>query len=145
VFWGVLLVIVFNRMIFHAPIPARLYPTLFILIAPPAVGFIAYVRLTGGLDSFGRIMYYAALFLTLLLVSQINRLVRLEFFLSWWAYSFPLAAITIATTVMYEQTGEGFFETAAYGLLGTVSVLVVFLATRTTLAVLAKEICVEEG
>jgi len=90
-------------------------------------------------------MYYAALFLTLLLVSQINRFVRLEFFISWWAYSFPLAAITIATMVMYEQTGEGFFETAAYALLATVSVLVVFLATRTTLAVLAKEICVEEG
>ncbi|MEA2002238.1 MAG: SLAC1 anion channel family protein [Actinomycetota bacterium] len=145
VFWGVLLVIVFNRMIFHAPIPARLFPTLFILIAPPAVGFIAYVRLTDGLDAFGRIMYYAALFLTLLLVSQIDRFTRLEFFLSWWAYSFPMAAITIATMVMFEQTGERFFETAAYVLLVMVTVLVVFLATRTTMAVLAKEICVEEG
>jgi len=46
----VLLTIVFNRVLFHQPLPERLMPTLFILIAPPAVGFIAYVRLTGGVD-----------------------------------------------------------------------------------------------
>jgi tellurite resistance protein len=144
-FWGVLLAIVFYRMIFHAPLPARLLPTLFILIAPPAVGFISYTRLAGGLDSFGRILYYAALFLTLLLVTQVSRFLRLEFFLSWWAYSFPMAAITIATMVMYEQTGDAFFESAAYLLLGAVSLLVAALAVRTGQAIRARMICVEEG
>jgi tellurite resistance protein len=144
-FWGVLLAIVFYRMIFHAPLPNRLLPTMFILIAPPAVGFIAYIRLTGPLDSFARILYYAALFLTLLLITQIHRFARLEFYLSWWAYSFPMAAITIATMVMYEQTGEGFFEIAAYALLAAVSVLVLFLIVRTLRAIAGKEICVEEG
>ena len=37
------------------PLPERLLPTVFILIAPPAVGFIAYVRLTGGVDVFAQI------------------------------------------------------------------------------------------
>lgn len=143
-FWIVLLAIVFNRMIFHSPLPNRLLPTMFILIAPPAVGFIAYIRLTGSLDPFSRILYYAALFLTLLLLTQANRFARLEFYLSWWAYSFPMAAITIATMVMYEKTGESFFEITAYALLTMVSLLVMFLIGRTARAVARKEICVEE-
>ncbi|MDZ7809277.1 MAG: hypothetical protein U5L11_02915 [Arhodomonas sp.] len=36
------------RMIFHQPLPARLMPTLSILVAPPAAGFLSYLRLTGG-------------------------------------------------------------------------------------------------
>jgi len=143
-FWIVLLAIVFYRMIFHSPLPNRLLPTMFILIAPPAVGFIAYIRLTGSLDPFSRILYYAALFLTLLLLTQANRFARLEFFLSWWAYSFPMAAITIATMVMYEMTGESFFEIAGYVLLTMVSLLVLFLIGRTARAIARKEICVEE-
>ena len=64
----ILLTIIFYRVLFHHPIDERLMPTLFILIAPPAVGFIAYTRLTGGeLDTFARVLYYSGLFLTLLL------------------------------------------------------------------------------
>lgn len=144
-FWIVLLAIVFYRIIFHTPMPARLLPTMFILIAPPAVGFIAYMRLTGSLDPFARIMYYAALFLTLLLLTQVNRFARLEFYLSWWAYSFPMAAITIATLVMYENTELIFFKTSGYVLLTAVSLLVLFLIARTTRSIAAREICVEEG
>lgn len=143
-FWLVLLAIVFYRIFFHTPLPARLLPTLFILIAPPAVGFIAYLRLTSSIDPFARIMYYSALFLTLLLLTQASRFIRLEFYLSWWAYSFPMAAITIATMVMYEKTSLAFFEVASYVLLAAVSVLVAFLIVRTARAIAAGEICVEE-
>ncbi|CAA6826196.1 MAG: C4-dicarboxylate transporter/malic acid transport protein, partial [uncultured Thiotrichaceae bacterium] len=103
-FWVVLLTIIFYRILFHTPIDARLLPTLFILIAPPAVGFLAYMKLTGGeLDAFARFLYFSGLFLTILLFSQANRFARLQFALSWWAYSFPTAAITIASFVMYEK------------------------------------------
>ena len=72
-FWVILLVIFFNRIIFHNPLPNKLLPTLFILIAPPAIGFISYVKLTGGLNEFGRILYYFALspLITALLSHQI--------------------------------------------------------------------------
>ncbi|HPC47486.1 MAG TPA: SLAC1 anion channel family protein, partial [Deltaproteobacteria bacterium] len=49
VMWGVLLAIVLSRAIFHRSLPEKLLPTLFILMAPPSVGFLVYVRLTGGL------------------------------------------------------------------------------------------------
>jgi tellurite resistance protein len=143
-FWPVLLTIIFYRVIFHGSLPDRLLPTLFILIAPPAVGFLSYVRLTGGLDMLALLFYYSALFFTLLLLAQLAWFARLKFFLSWWAYSFPLAAITVATFVMYEQSGKLLFARLASILLGVATVVIIGLFLRTALAVGRKEICVEE-
>ena len=52
IFWLVLLSLVMNRLIFHDPLPERLQPSLVILIAPPSVGFLAWVELVGGVDAF---------------------------------------------------------------------------------------------
>jgi tellurite resistance protein len=143
-FWLVLLTIIIYRTVFHQPLPAKLLPTLFILIAPPAVGFISWLQLNGSVDAFGRILYYAAIFLTLMLLTQAGRFVRLQFFLSWWAYSFPMAAITIATLLMYQQTQLAFFKGLSLLLLALLSVLIITLVLKTIQAVLRKEICVEE-
>ncbi|MBK1700882.1 SLAC1 anion channel family protein [Thiococcus pfennigii] len=141
-FWLVLFTIIFYRVLFHHPLPERLMPTFFILIAPPAVGFIAYTQLTDSLDPFARLLYYSGLFLTLLLATQIRRFVRLPFFLSWWAYSFPLAAITIATLTMYTQTGAVAFVALGWLLLALVSLVVAYLSLRTVLAVVRRQVCV---
>ena len=39
-FWIILFSIILNRIIFHNPFAAKFMPTMFILIAPPAIGFI---------------------------------------------------------------------------------------------------------
>ncbi len=143
-FWIVLLTIVMNRLFFHEPLPERLTPTLFILIAPPAVGFIAWVKLQGGeIDAFARILYYVGLFLTLLLASNALRFFRIRFFLSTWAYSFPLAAITVATLVMAERMG-GLFVPLGWLLLAVLSTVLLLLTLRTAQGVLRGEICVPE-
>lgn len=144
VFWLVLMTIVFYRIIFHNPLPDKLAPTLFILIAPPAVGFIAYLHLTGTLDAFARILYFTALFTTLLLFTQLTKFARLKFFLSWWAYSFPLAAMTIATLVMAEITGAPWYEWLGMGLFAVLNLVVALLVVRTLEAMLRGLICVEE-
>lgn len=143
-FWPVLLTIIFYRVIFHGSLPERLMPTLFILIAPPAVGFLSYLRLTGHVDAFAHVLYHAALFFTLLLLFQARWFLRLKFFLSWWAYSFPLAAVTVATLAMFHHTQETFYLRLAGILLGIASVVIAGLLARTLLAVLKREICVEE-
>ena len=143
-FWLILLVIVFNRVLFHHPIESHLMPTLFILIAPPAVGFIAYLKLVGELDSFGRILYFAGLFLTLLLFTQIRRFLGLRFFLSWWAYSFPLAAIGIASLTLFVQTDQAFYLQLGTGLITLLSGVVVVLLTQTAMAIGRRAICVAE-
>jgi tellurite resistance protein len=144
VFWLPLLTIILYRVIFHASMPERLMPTLFILIAPPAVGLISYVKLTGEVDAFAQILYHSALFFTLLLFTQIRHFANLKFFLSWWAYSFPLAAITIASLVMFEHNGNMLFLRLSGILLGITTVVIAGLLVRTALAVKRQEICVEE-
>ena len=144
-FWLVLLTIIFYRVIFHHPLPERLVPTFFILIAPPAVGFISYVNLAGDIDGFARVLYYAALFLTLLLAAQFFRFARLKFFLSWWAYSFPLAAITVASFVMYSHTGLTMHRIVAVLLLAVLSLIIALLVYNTAQAIARREICVEEA
>ena len=144
VFWLVLMTIVMNRLFFHEPLPERLTPTLFILIAPPAVGFIAWVKLNGGeIDAFARILYYVALFLTLLLASNALRFFRLRFFLSTWAYSFPLAAMTIATLIMAEKIG-GVFVPLGWLLLTVLTIVLTLLTVRTAQGMTRGEICVPE-
>ncbi len=143
-FWIILMAIVFNRMLFHDPLPAMLMPTLFILIAPPAVGFSAYMKLNGGqLDAFAHVLYYLALFFTLLMAMDLPRFARLPFFLSWWAYSFPSAAMTIATFIMAEKTGAPFFQVLSLVMLALLSLLIVLLAVKTIQAIMARKICVE--
>lgn len=122
----------------------RLQPTLFILIAPPAVGFIAYVELVGGLDAFARVLYYTGLFLTVLLLTQLPRLARLNFYLSWWAYSFPLAAITIATLMMYQTTSMVLFSYLSFILLGLLTITVSYLLIKTLTLVIKGRICVPD-
>ncbi|MBL3601418.1 MAG: SLAC1 anion channel family protein [gamma proteobacterium endosymbiont of Lamellibrachia anaximandri] len=141
VFWIVLMTIIFYRIMFHSPLPEKLMPTLFILIAPPAVGFLAYMKLTGDLDAFARILYYVGLFLTLLLVTQYRFFIRINFFLTWWAYSFPVAAITIATLVMYEHTGSVVHAGLGWVLVTLLTLLIVMLLYRTARAVSRHMIC----
>ncbi|MEZ5509761.1 MAG: SLAC1 anion channel family protein [Gammaproteobacteria bacterium] len=144
VFWLVLLTIIFYRMFFHHPLPTRLLPTLFILIAPPAVGFVSWLQLTGEVNAFARILYYSALFLTLLLLTQAGRFLKLPFFLSWWAYSFPMAAVTIATLLMYQQLQLGFFKWLGAGLLGLLTLIILTLLVKTLIAVIRRDSAVED-
>lgn len=144
VFWPVLLSIIFYRIIFHPALPGKLIPTFFILIAPPAVGFLSYMKLTGEMDNFARILYFSGLFFTLLVFTQYHKFSKLNFFLSWWAYSFPLAAMSIATMVMYQHTQNVVFSIIAMALLALLTLFISMLIIKTFRAVLERQICIEE-
>ena len=145
VFWMALFTIFFYRIIFHHPLPEKLLPTFFILIAPPAVGFISYVKLTGVVDPFARVLYYFAIFMSLLLFSQVNIFYRIKFYLSWWAYSFPISSLAIASILMYHKTGEPMFESVAYIYILILCTIIAVLIIKTLAAVSREEICNEEG
>lgn len=139
-FWMVILNIVIYRLFFHEPLPQRLTPMLFILLAPPSVGFISYTMLVGGVDVFARILYDTALFMAVLLIMNGIRFYRCGFFLSAWAYSFPLAAFTIATMRMSRLTDSAFFKGMAFVLIGLLSVLLLWLFVRTLKIVLSGQV-----
>lgn len=146
VFWLALLPLVLTRLFVHeAPVPAKLLPTLAILIAPPAVAFVSLRLLAGGdLTVADRVLYYSGAFFALLFLAQVGRLRKLPFFLSWWAYSFPLAALTVSTTIMAGLLDSGFLTVAAWTVLAVGSALVILLAVRTAGAMLAGKVCVPE-
>ncbi len=143
IFWFILLVIFFNRAIFYPALPDKLLPTLFILIAPPALGFIAYFKLTQQLDAFAQVLYYFAIFTCLLLAVQSKLFTRIGFSLSWWAYSFPMAAITTASFLMYQQTSVQGFYLLALALYTVLILLISFIFMRTIIAIVQRKICVE--
>ncbi len=144
VFWIILLTIVMYRLFFHEVLPARMTPMLFILLAPPSVGFISYTNLTGNIDAFAHVLYYIALFLGLLLFSNIARFMKVPFFISSWAYSFPVASLTIATAKMSGFVPNTFFITLKYLLLILVSVLLLWLIIKTLKAIISNQICLPE-
>jgi tellurite resistance protein len=145
IFWIVLLTIIFNRVIFHHPLAERMVPTFFILIAPPAIGHIAYSVLIGGIDPFARVLFYVALFTALMLATQWRTFLRLRFYLSWWAYSFPLAAITLATMSMQQLTGIELFRVLGALLAFTLGATIVTLLWLTLRAAGRAEICAPEA
>jgi len=135
-YWLILKTLIFNLILFHDPLPEKMLPTLFIMIAPPAVGFISYLQLNQGVvDAFARILYYAAMFITLLLFTQLPRFSRIRFFISWWAYSFPLAAFSIASQIMLLKTGSDFFLLLSWLSLIIVTFVVCLLLLKTLRAI----------
>lgn len=144
VFWPVLLTIIYYRVIFHPALPEKLIPTFFILIAPPAVGFLSYVELNGDVDNFSRILYFSSLFFTLLVFTKVRQFSKIPFFLSWWAYSFPLAAVSIATMRMYQLTQNEMYSVLAIILLAILTSFISILIIRTFNAIFDKKICIPE-
>ncbi len=143
-FFLTLFIIFFNRIIAHPPLPEKLLPTFFILIAPPAIGFVSYVKLTGNIDSFSKILYYFSLFITILLFTQVKIFYKIKFYLSWWAYSFPVSAITIATILMFHKTHLNALKYTAFGLFSILSILIIILIFKTIIAIINKKICEPE-
>ncbi len=143
-FWVALFAIVFYRIIFHPQMPAKFVPTFFILIAPPAVGFISYMRLTASWDVTAIFLLFVAYAFVALLVFMRGSFHSLKFFLSWWAFTFPLAAVTIASVVAFQITLEPVFKGLAFVLLAATAIVIAIVATLTISHARRGEICVPE-
>jgi len=144
-FWLVLLTIVFNRLIFHDPLPGKLRPTLVILIAPPSVGFLSWTALNGGqIDAFAHILLNIGVFFTALVALQVPSLLRLPFAMSFWALSFPLAALTTALLRYAALTQSQPHRIAGLVLLVVLVFTILALGLRTFRAAMAREICQPE-
>ncbi len=144
-FWLVLFTMMMYRIVFHHPLAKKLVPTFFIFIAPPAVGFVSYFRITNGsIDMLSIFLYAIALFTLILLLFMIRMYDTKEFFISWWAYTFPLAAITIATLMMHMAFDNSFTYGLSVGLILLTTVVVGFVTLKTLQACRAQKICIEE-
>lgn len=84
-----------SRLIHHEPLAGAMTPSLMILVAPFEVGFLAYVNVNDGVDRFAGLLFYFGLFMFLVLAPKVFKR-GISFGPSWWAVSFPLAALATA-------------------------------------------------
>ncbi len=84
-------------------IPLNLLPSLFFYLAPPFAASVVWPNLpiSGSLDTpvdetMGGFFFYFALFLYALMTRFVSSFMYLPFSLTWWAYTFPTAAGSIA-------------------------------------------------
>ncbi len=143
-FWIIMLAIILNRIIFHHQFAQKFLPTLFILIAPPSIGLLSYFKLTSSLDMFANILFNLGLFFTLLLLFMYQSFLHIKFFISWWAFTFPLATIALASMLMLEQTQKLFYAYLSYFFILFLSLVVIIVAYNTLKHILKKEICIME-
>lgn len=132
-----------NRMFFQPALPPLLQPTFFILLAPPAIGFVAYMKLAQQVDGFAYILYGIAFFIFLLLLSQLKRFIHVPFSLTWWAFLFPSAAMTLATVHMYLGNGLIFYKWFFVVELVIIVLLAIYLTTKTIQLIMHKKLCVK--
>jgi tellurite resistance protein len=86
---------IFSRLV-HQPAMAKgMVPSLMVLIAPFEVGFLAYTNVFGEIDQFASVLFYFGLFLFVVLSFKVFRR-DVPFAPSWWAISFPIAALSNA-------------------------------------------------
>ena len=107
----VLCTLIFARIVFFAKLPDKLMPTLVVLLAPFGAGVSTHAVFTSmqalmmkvdahifAIDSMPHILFLLGFFLLLALLPQIVQIRKCcPFRISWWAISFPLAAMCIAS------------------------------------------------
>ena len=143
-FWIILFAVLLNRIIFHHQLPQKFMPTLFIFLAPPAVAFIAYFKLFHSMDAFAMTLFNIAVFFALLLVFMYRSFIGLKFFISWWAFVFPVAAMAIATMVMYHVTKDVTMLYTSYATLTAATLVIAVVFFFTARCALKGKICVQE-
>ncbi len=143
-FWIIFLSIVMNRIIFHHQLAQKFLPTLFIMLAPPAVAFIAYFKLFHTIDTFAMFVYSIALFFTFMLAFMYRQFLGLKFFISWWAFIFPLAAMAIASMLMYHKVQDSFSLYLSYTMMAVATLMTIAVLYQTIVHMLKHEICIQE-
>jgi tellurite resistance protein len=94
----VVFILVLQRLMFQEGLAAALQPTLLLLAGPFALLYANYQQITGKQDLTGDFFFYSSIFLLLLLGRKLAfSLTKVQFTITWWATSFPIAAITASS------------------------------------------------
>ncbi len=146
-FWIVLLTIVMARLLFvQPPLAERLLPTLCIFLAPPTVAFLSWLQLTGQhpsvsgmteLDAGAHFFFWTGCFFALFLLTQVRRFARLPFYLSWWAFSFPVAAFASACLAYAQFVPTTTVLVLAWAMVLLSTILIAGLFVRTVVAIVS--------
>ena len=143
--WALIQPLILNRIISGPALPERLRPTLVILLAPPAVGAIALNVLGGGYGPAATATLGLAVFVALVLAAMAPAFARIPFAMSWWAWTFPSAAFTVAVTSFYHAHPLPLLGIACWVLLALASAIIATVVIATLKAAAAGHLLQPEG
>ena len=136
-----LFTIIFTRVLFEPPLADALQPTLLILVAPFAVGFLAYVSVNGTIDTFAEGLFGLTLFMLAILVGRLRGMLRCcPFRITWWAVSFPVASAALAALHYAAARPQLISHLIAIVLLSFATVVIGALFARTVVGIARGEL-----
>jgi len=125
-------ILVFQRLMFQEGLATALQPTLLLLSGPFALLYANYQQITGKQDLTANFFFYSSIFLLLLLGRKlVFSLIKVQFTITWWATSFPLAAITAASFRFASNSDLPGARIVLFALLGVSSLVFLMLCFQT--------------
>nr|GEV80914.1 C4-dicarboxylate transporter/malic acid transport protein [Tanacetum cinerariifolium] len=124
----VLFVTLYQRLTGNSCMPVSLRPVMFMFIAAPSMGSLAWDSISGTFDCSSKMLFYLSLFLFISLVSRpcLFKKSMKKFNVVWWAYSYPLTVLALASTE-YAQEMKSSVAHLLMLILSGLSVLVSFI------------------
>ena len=126
----VLSAMIVSRLVHREPLAPAMTPSLMILVAPFAVGFLAYSNIVGGIDRFAALLFYFGLFMFAVVAPKVFR-PSIAFSPAWWAIGFPMAALANAALKYAAFRASLPHWILAAVLLGALTLALAVLAVRT--------------
>lgn len=106
--WLAIESVLLHRLYTAAPLPPALRPALGIQLAPPTVGAVAYLSVSGGAPSIvAHALVGYGLLQALILVRMLPWIMEQPFAPSYWAFTFGATALATAPLRMVENGGGG--------------------------------------
>ncbi|XP_037444681.1 S-type anion channel SLAH2-like isoform X2 [Triticum dicoccoides] len=120
----VLFVTLYQRLPTNVQLPKELHPVFFFFIAAPGVASMAWASISGEFNNGAKLLYFISLFLYMSLVVRVNLFRGFRFSLSWWAYTFPITSVAVATVLYASKVDNVLMRALAVGLSGIASVTI---------------------
>jgi tellurite resistance protein len=130
--WLAIESVLLHRLYTGPVIPPPLRPVLGIQLAPPAVGAVAYLSVTGGApDIVAHALLGYALLQTLLLIRMLPWIAEAGFAPSYWAFTFGATALAAASIRMIEHGDRGAVAVLAPWLFAAANLVVIAIVLGT--------------
>jgi tellurite resistance protein len=130
--WLAIESVLLQRLYTAAPLPPALRPTLGIQLAPPTVGAVAYLNVSGGSsDVLAHALVGYGLLQALLLFRMLPWILEQPFAPSYWAFTFGATALATAPLRLVEQGETGIMATLAPYLFAAANLAVALIALST--------------
>ncbi|NKC33743.1 SLAC1 family transporter [Falsiroseomonas selenitidurans] len=126
--WLMVVPLLLYRLVAGPALPQAMRPSVAIFLAPPAVGALTLLALTGDAGHASLAVAGVALLVAVALISLAGEFRRVPFSLSWWSFTFPSAAFAAMLMAL------GFHPLLGWAALALATVLTGWIAWRTALA-----------